>query len=44
VRGAEDVAPDAPETVDPDLHCHEASLPLIRLDEPILRIRRMLVA
>jgi hypothetical protein len=28
VRRAEDVAPDAPETVDPDLHSHEASTSL----------------
>ena len=36
VRRAEDVAPDAPETVDADLHSHDAIASWIRLGEPIL--------
>ena len=39
VRGAEDVAPDASETVDADLHSHEVMPPEFVLVEPILGSR-----
>jgi len=34
-RGAHDVAPDAPEPVDPDLHCHRLSPSLWRTCESV---------